>query len=328
VASRLSIVIPSHQRADLLARCLASLRRHAPAGTEVLVVNDGSPDGVIERTARTFAEVEVLRLPQRRGFCAAANAGIARVRGDVIEVLNDDTEVLAGWAEAALARFADQDVGAVTPLVLLGAPGGEGLLRVDSAGDVYLPGGVARKRGHGEVLGARHLTAGPVFGASGSGSFYRRSAITEVGGFPEEFIAYFDDVDLSFRLGRAGWTVFYEPASRIHHYVSASYGAPRAELLELQSRNEELVYWRNSSLVDLPLHLAVLAGKAVRRWREGQLWPFLRGRWEALGMLVKGTNRQRVTSRPAARAAARTRGLAVKTSMPGTVQKSPSSVST
>jgi GT2 family glycosyltransferase len=104
-------------------------------------------------------------------------------------------------------------------------------------------------------------------------------------------------VDLSFRLRRAGWTIFYEPASRIHHCVSSSYGAPRADLLALQSRNEELVYWRNlparTLLCSLPLHLAVLAGKALRRCREGQLAPFLRGRLAALAMLPGVVARRR-----------------------------------
>jgi GT2 family glycosyltransferase len=259
---------------------------------QVLVVDDASPAAVVSHTAAGFAGVEVHRLDSRGGFCVAANAGIARARGDIVQVLNDDTEVSAGWVEVALARFADPAVAAVTPLVLLGPPGAHSPPRVDSAGDLYLPGGVARKRGHGEALGRRHLRAEPVFGASGSGSFYRRDALAAVGGFPEEFVAYFDDVDLSFRLRRAGWTIFYEPASRIHHCVSSSYGAPDADLLALQSRNEELVFWRNLSpaalLGTLPLHLAVLAGKALRRWRAGQLGPFLRGRLAALALLTRG----------------------------------------
>jgi GT2 family glycosyltransferase len=253
------------------------------------VIDDDSPRGVVEQTARAFPGVEVGRLSSRVGFCAAVNAGIARAQGEVVQVLNDDTEVSSSWADAALARFADPGVGAVTPLVLLGPPGAHRPERVDSTGDVYLPGGVARKRGHGELLGPQHLVPGPVFGASGSGSFYRRDALLQVGSFPEEFVAYFDDVDLSFRLRRAGWTIFYEPASRIHHCVSASYGVPRADLLALQSRNEELVFWRNLSfaalLSTLPLHLAVLAGKSLRRWREGQLAPFVRGRLAALALL-------------------------------------------
>ena len=253
------------------------------------MVDDDSPGGAIADAARAFPGVEVYRLASRGGFCVAVNAGVRHARGKVVEVLNDDTEVSAGWAEAALARFDDPNVAAVTPLVLLGPPGAHTPERVDSAGDVYLPGGVARKRGHGRPLAPRHLVPGPIFGASGAGSFYRREALLAAGGFPEEFVAYFDDVDLSFRLRRAGGTIFYEPASRIHHCVSSSYGPPRADLLALQSRNEELVFWRNLStaalLGSLPLHLAVLAGKALRRWREGQLAPFVRGRLAALALL-------------------------------------------
>src|SRR4051794_25338669 len=74
---RLSIVIPSHNRPDLLAACLDSVRRHAPE-VEVLVVDDDSPDGCASATARA-AGVEVLRLPRRSGFCVAVNAGVAHV---------------------------------------------------------------------------------------------------------------------------------------------------------------------------------------------------------------------------------------------------------
>jgi hypothetical protein len=60
-------------------------------------------------------------------------------------------------------------------------------------------------------------------------------------------------------------------------------------LLARQSRNEELVFWRNLParvlLAALPLHLATLAGKALRRWREGTLVEFVRGRWQALSEL-------------------------------------------
>jgi GT2 family glycosyltransferase len=126
-----------------------------------------------------------------------------------------------------------------------------------------------------------------VFGASASSAFLRREVLLRVGGFPEHFGAYFEDVDLSFRLHRAGGEVIYEPSSRVRHRVSASYGPPRRRLLEQQSRNEELVFWRNLPAGELaralPLHLAVIVAKAWRRWHEGNLMPFLSGRLGALG---------------------------------------------
>ena len=196
----LSLVIPSHNRPDLLRPCLASVVRHAPPDTEVLVVDDGSTARCVSAAAHDFPGARVLRLEQRGGFCAAANAGVRAARYSVVELLNDDTEVSAGWAEAALARFADPAVAAVAPLVLRGPPGQGGPPRIDSAGDRYFAGGVAGKRGHGEPLGPDYLRPGPVFGASASSAFYRRDVLLAVGGFPETFGAYFEDVDLAFRL--------------------------------------------------------------------------------------------------------------------------------
>ncbi len=280
----LSIVIPSHQRGDMLRACLASVVRHAPEGTEVIVVDDASPAGAAARVARGFLGVHVVSLRRCGGFCLAANAGIRAARGAIVELLNDDTEVKSGWAAAALARFEDPEVGSVAPLVVTGAAGDV----VDSAGDCYYVGGVAGKRGHGEKVGADHLTARLVFGASASSAFYRRAALERVGGFPESFGAYFEDVDLAFRLQRAGYRAVFEPAACVFHHGSASHGASR-RLLEQQARNEERVFWRNlprrALLHALPGHLAVLAGKARRRWLEGTLAPFLCGRLRILGEL-------------------------------------------
>jgi len=267
----------------LLHACLASVTRHAPPYTEILVIDDASPGGTARAVAKQFAVVRVVRLPCRSGFCAAANAGIAAAQGSIVELLNDDTEVCEDWTDAALACFNDPRVAAVAPLVLRWPDG----THVDSAGDRYYLGGVAGKRGHGQPLGPAHLQAGPIFGASASSAFYRRSALLEVGAFPDSFKAYFEDVDLAFRLHRAGYRTMFAPGSRVLHRIGASHGQGRRRLVEQQSCNEERVFWRNLPARmlarALPLHLAVLAGKAWRRWHEGKLAPFLCGRLRLLG---------------------------------------------
>jgi GT2 family glycosyltransferase len=205
----------------------------------------------------------------------------------VVELLNDDAEVTVGWADTALRRFDDPRVAAVAPLVwqydsqrlARGLPP-----RVDTAGDEYDPGGFARKRGHGAVVAPR--SPGPVFGASACAAFYRRDAVLRAGGFPEHFRSYFEDVDLSFRLRRLGYDIVYDPGSVVWHRVSSTYGKrPGRRTLEQQSCNEERVFWRNTRgkelLRRLPRHAAVLAGKAVRRWQEGTLVPWLLGRFRA-----------------------------------------------
>src|SRR5439155_12584734 len=153
---------------------------------------------------------------------------------------------------------------------------------IDSAGDDYDPGGFARKRGHGEPLAAHHREPCEVFGASASSAFYRADVLRTVGGFPEDFGAYFEDVDLAWRIRRAGYRAVYEPRSVVWHRVGSSYRKRRA-LVERQSQNEERVYWRNVPAVwrTLPRHAAVLAAKAVRRVREGTLVPWAVGRLRA-----------------------------------------------
>ena len=292
-------MIPSHNRADLLRLCLASVVQHAPASVEVVVVDDASPGGAVSEAARAFPGVRTVRLEKRGGFCVAANAGLRAAISPIVELLNDDAEVEASWAEAALKWFADPTVAAVAPLVLRRpdetSPSYGGRLDsraagelIDSAGDRYYLGGVAGKRGSGQTVGSEYLRARPVFGASASSAFYRRDAVLAAGGFPDSFAAYYEDVDLSFRLHWAGFQIIYEPASRVWHRVSASYGRPSATLQAQQARNEERVFWRNlpgrALPRALPLHLAVLAAKAWRRWREGQFVPFLRGK---LGVLAE-----------------------------------------
>lgn len=286
---RLSIVIPAHRRADLLAVCLQSVTRFAPVGTQIVVVDDGSADAIVSHTAAAFPDVRVVRRAKAGGFCVAANAGIAAATAPVVQLLNDDAEVTAGWAAAALRHFADERVAAVAPLVLQHDPerAAKGLPPlIDSAGDGYDPGGFAWKRGHGRPWLGGEVAPEEVWGASAAAGFYRRAALLEVGKFPEHFGAYFEDVDLSFRLRRAGSTILHDPTSVVWHRVSSSYGrTPGRRTLERQSCNEERVFWRNvrgrERVRRLPRHAAVLVGKAARRLGEGTLVPWLTGRVRA-----------------------------------------------
>jgi GT2 family glycosyltransferase len=284
VTTPFSIVIPSRWRADLLYDCLASVCRHAPRGAEVIVVDDGSDGACVSRTAAKFPSVRALRLPRSHGFCFAANRGLEAARGAIIQLLNDDTQLTAGWADAALRCFDDPRVGAVAPLVLNGEPDSVDPL-IDSAGDGYDPGGFAWKIGHRRRLRTFHLERRRVPSASGSSVFLRRAALERIGLFPEHFGAYFEDVDLSLRLNAAGYQIWHEPAARVWHRGGMSYGRVSRRLVESQSRNEEWLFWRNLDrrrpLPAVLRHLAVLGGKSVRRAREGTFVPFLIGRLRA-----------------------------------------------
>jgi GT2 family glycosyltransferase len=275
-------VIPTYNGLDHLQRLLPSVRRYAPPATQVIVVDDASTDGTAAwlRARHPWVEIHVLRANE--GFCGAVNAGVARARGEVVELLNNDTEVAPRWAEAALAHFDDPTVGSVAPLVLfLDRPE-----VIDSAGQEYHVCGWARNRGYGQTLRGEFLVPCEVFGPSGSSGFYRQTALARTGVLLREYGAYYEDVDLSFRLRWAGYRCLYEPASRVFHREHASYGRQKDRVVWLLARNEELVYWANLRTRDLLLgllpHLGFLAIRTVRKLCSGHGPIFFGAKWDAL----------------------------------------------
>jgi GT2 family glycosyltransferase len=278
---KLSIVIPCRTRTDLLATCLQSIQTHKPQfAFDVIVIDDGSRNALVSLVAQSFP-VRCYRQNRARGFASAANAGLRMALAPIVQFLNDDAEVTAGWAEPAIAAFDDPPVASVAPLVLRW-PGNV----IDSAGDDYDAGGFAQPRGRGQHATSAYSRSRSVDGASACGAFFRRDVVLRLGGFAESFGAYFEDVDLSCRVRRAGFDIRYVPESRILHRGSASYGPPRGRLLEQQSCNEERLFWRNvRHPVHLVRHAAVVGAKAMRRWHEGRLTPWLCGRLRALAMM-------------------------------------------
>ena len=280
-----SVVIPSYNGRKLLETCLASVERHMPAdgSVEVIVVDDASTDDTVAWMRDNHPSIRLVSLAINGGFCAAANLGIAAARGAVVQLLNNDTEVSAGWIEAGLKPFADPQVGSVAPLVLVRSDPG----RVDSAGDTYTWVGWPSKRGHGQPA-ERWLQFGSdrVFGASGSSAFYRATALEKVGAYDPDFGSYYEDVDLAFRLRWGGYHCVFTPECRILHDVSASYDHGRPALQRRMSRNAEYLFWTdlpaNWLVVSLIPHLAFTLAQATWRTLRGRGRPFLQGKLDAL----------------------------------------------
>jgi len=280
-----SIVIPSRFRHDLLEKCLESVVAFATVPVEIIVIDDGSPEGDVSRVAERFPGARIIRNEVPLGFAAAVQSGIDLAKAPVIHLLNDDTRVTAGWLDHPLACLCDRRVGAVTPLVL--RDDGSVPPRIDSAGDSYASSGRVFKR----LSGCRvplGIEGRWVFGASGSSAFYRKEALAEAGGFPVEFGAYFEDVEVSWRLQRGGWRIWFCPESIVWHKVTASYGRVSSdELMEKMVRNQELVFVNHGlSLykeIGLILHSSLLLFRLLKCFVLGRSIAFLRG-------VIKGLN--------------------------------------
>ena len=278
----LSVIVPNYNGRRHLERLLPSLCRLAPVGTQILVIDDASQDDSVAWTRRHFPRIEVVALEKNVGFCAAVNVGLERAAAEIVELLNNDTDVLPGWPEACLHHFADPTVGSVAPLVLRMNETDV----IDSAGQEYHVCGWAYDRGHGHRLSDAFLVPCEVFGPSGSSGFYRREALVRTGGLLPEYGAYFEDTDLAFRLRWAGYRCVYDPATRLLHAGSSTYGERSARTIRNLARNEELAFWINlpprDLLVGVAPHLGFQLVRLVRHATTGRLWPYLCGKWDAL----------------------------------------------
>jgi len=220
-----AIVTVSYNSSDQLRPFLASLDDELRAGVQVVIADNASSD--VAETARIADAhgARVLSLGENLGYGGAVNRAIASLPPSVDAVLVSNPDVLVG--EAALDTLrqrldADPTIGAVGPRIL------------NEDGSLYpsarrIP---SLRTGIGHALFVRiwprnpwtrayrsenHVSARDVGWLSGACLLVRRSVFDELNGFDEGYFMYFEDVDLGYRIGRAGYRNRYEPSASVVH---------------------------------------------------------------------------------------------------------------
>jgi hypothetical protein len=215
---RLSVVIPTWNRVDLVCETLAHLVGDgSPGWAEVIVVDDGSTDGTADRVQREFAHVRLIVREANGGFGSAVNTGFARASGRYLATLNNDAKV--SWRDLVLlVEFLDRTIGAaaVSPRIQ-DAQG-----RAQQTGFAFPrgPAGWLRARvssGHRRSVPASATTPAPADYLRGACLVFRREALAQVGLFDEQFFMFAEELDLFRRLARARWTAWVVPDAVAQH---------------------------------------------------------------------------------------------------------------
>lgn len=220
-----SVIIPNWNGAQHLPTCLDALRRQTWRDFETIVVDNNSQDTSRRLLAERYPEARVVALPENRFFAGGVNAGIAVARGDVIVLLNNDTEADENWLiELKKALDAHPEAGmAASKLRLF-----DRRAILHSAGDFYRRDGVPGNRGVWEEDRGQYDDDVWVFSACGAASAYRRSLLDETGLLDEDFYGYCEDVDLAFRAQLLGHRCLFVPTAIVYHKLSATGGGPIA----------------------------------------------------------------------------------------------------
>lgn len=219
------MVVPNWNGERFLSACLGSLRRQSFRNFETVLVDNGSTDGSVRLVERDFPEVRVVSLGANRGFSAAVNAGIRSSEAPLVALLNNDTEQDAGWLAALAGAARERPEASLFASKLVDFRDRRVL---DGAGDALRRSGLPYRLGHGELDRGQYEGEAFVFGACAAAALYRSSLFGEIGLFDEDFFAYCEDGDVSFRAQLAGHRCLYVPGAVVYHMGSASSGGKRS----------------------------------------------------------------------------------------------------
>jgi GT2 family glycosyltransferase len=216
-----SVIVVTHAGAEHLGDTLASLAPYADrVDVEVVLVDNASVDGCADGVSRRYPWLRVVRSQHNLGFAGGVQLGIAAAAGDVLVLLNDDA--------AAEAGFVEQHLECLDSCPEAAASAGR-LVSWDGARHDFLSGEVtfdshAFQVGQGWPVGELELPSDgtPMPFACGGNMAIRHRDWKESGGFDGGLFAYFEDVDLGWRLWAAGRQVVAAPSAVARHRGAAT----------------------------------------------------------------------------------------------------------
>lgn len=228
---KVTIIIPTRDRLDLLRRCVNSIESKTEyRNYEIIIVDNGSREArTIEYLKRTHHRV--IKEDGRFNFSRLNNLAAQQSDGDYLLLLNNDTEVIAGeWLSAMIEHAQRKEVGAVGAKLLY--PNGQIQHAGVILGDSFA--GHAHRHADGSDWSGRPDSPNLIrdyTAVTAACLMIRREVFNQVGGLNEHLAVNFNDVDLCLRLRELGYLVVYTPYAVLYHHEFST-RKPRADFEE------------------------------------------------------------------------------------------------
>jgi len=250
----IDVLIVTHKAGSLLDDCLRSVKDQTLLPRQIVVVVSSDVE------IAGHDDVQILRTSRPSDFAPAANLGLSHLGSHPVVLLNDDTVLASDFLEELSCAYTGP--GIYQPRIL--RPDGA----IDNTGHwVFLDGfNVARDRGTTILRGS-----GPCGAFSGAAVMFSPEVLAQVGVFDSEFGAYGEDLDLSLRAIRQGFTIHHVPEATVIHHLGATYGRTSPRKVFLVERNRTRAAIRSlpwAAIVSLPatsmFRLGVMATAAMQ----------------------------------------------------------------
>lgn len=288
-----SIVIPNWNGKHFLQPCLDSLRAQTHDNIEIIIVDNASSDGSQDYIKSTYPEVVLIELSENLGFTGACNIGMEKAQGEIVSLLNNDTEVEPNWVEEVVSAFdRHPDVGMIASKMLLFTERD----KIHTTGDFFTTDGRAGNRGVWEIDNGQYDTEDYVFSACGGSSAYCKSMLDKIGLLDNDYFFLLEDVDLAWRAQLAGYKVLYLPTAIVYHHLSATGGGVTASFHDGRNsiwivvKNLPRGLWRKYGWRIIKRQFSI-AWEAIRAWRgeaaRARIRGIINGLWTLPSALKK-----------------------------------------
>lgn len=262
-----SAVVLNYNGGTMVLDCLASLSAQEPACSEVICVDNNSVDGSVEQIEASFPQVRVIRQPQNLGFAGGMNRGIEAAGSELVALINLDVTLDPGYlACCGRALNDDPNLGGVTGKLLRPGPADPPI--IDTTGHLVYRNRRAVDRGEREPDLLQYDGDRSLFSLCGAAPVYRRAMLDDIKldgeYFDEDFFAYFEDFDLSWRAHLRGWSLGYVPDAVGRHFRGGTGSKSSTFILACNHRNRLLVMLRNDHPASFFRHLPGIAYTELR----------------------------------------------------------------
>ncbi|MDD4429211.1 MAG: glycosyltransferase family 2 protein [Paludibacter sp.] len=242
----LSIITVNYNGFADTVQLIESIQTHLEIPYEFIVVDNGSKADEAGMLKHQFPNIKVIRSNKNLGFAGGNNLGIKDARADFFLFINNDTYVKDDSLTHLVERMKKEPIlGGISPKILFADQ--EKLIQY--AGYTSLSPVTLRNR----LIGFREQDLGqydhPISTPylHGAAMLIRREAIEKVGGIPEIYFLYYEELDWSVQLRRAGYRLEYNPSAVVYHKESSSVGQESPLKAFYMTRNRMLFAKRNLS---------------------------------------------------------------------------------
>lgn len=251
-----AVLVINYNGKHFLKACLESLEKQVYKNYQVYIVDNASTDGSIEYVKQHFPWVKTIVFSENLGFAKAYNEATRMINADYAVFLNNDTKVDANWlSELVKGALKDESVVAVGSKILFYAQ--PGILQHAGAQLALTGGGI--DMGQYEPDDGKYDKRRFVGAVCGAAMLVRKDKFLSLGGFDDDFFAYFEDTDFCWRAWLHGYKVIYVPTSVVYHKFGGSWGpleSPRR--IFLAQKNQAMSIIKNFELKNLVQGLILL----------------------------------------------------------------------